>query len=55
MGLIYQTGWGATEGEIPDAVRRRHAIFQGDVRITTDGTTYTVSTARVFNVDEPGG
>lgn len=54
VGLVYQTAWGSTTGEIPEAVRRRQAIFQGDVVISTDGTTYTVSTARRFGVDGPG-
>lgn len=49
---IYQTNWGTTEGETPPQVRERQAIFQGDVVITTDGTTYEVSTRRRLPVDK---
>ncbi|MCH8851884.1 MAG: hypothetical protein IID41_04455 [Planctomycetes bacterium] len=48
---IYQTEWGTTRDPIPDMIRRRQAIFQGDIILTTDGTTYTISTSRTFDVD----
>jgi competence protein ComEC len=50
--LIYQTEWGTTRGEIPEIVRRRQAIFQGDIIITTDGKTFEISTSRSFEVDD---
>ena len=49
---IIQTSWGTTEGEIPETVRRRQAIYQGDIVIKTDGVTYEISTRRSFEVDE---
>lgn len=49
---IYQTEWGTSRGETPHAVRRRQAIFQGDVILTTDGQTYSISTNRSFDVDD---
>ena len=52
VSQIYQTNWGTTEGETPVEVRRRQAILQGDILLTTDGTTYTISTARAFAVDQ---
>jgi beta-lactamase superfamily II metal-dependent hydrolase len=51
VALIYQTNWGSTSGTTPATVRRRQAIFQGDVLLTTDGLTYEVSTRRRFPVD----
>lgn len=47
---IIQTSWGATEN-VSDAVRRVQAIYQGDVVISSNGETYTVSTSRTFKVD----
>jgi len=49
---IYQTAWGTTEGEMPADVRRHQAIMQDDIVVTTDGTTYEISTSRTFDVDE---
>ena len=49
---IYQTNWGTTEGEIALVVRRRQAIFQGDIVLTTDGQTFEISTTREFDVDQ---
>ena len=48
---IYQTEWGTTRDPIPATIRRRQAIFQGDVILTTDGTSYTISTSRSFDAD----
>ena len=48
---IYQTEWGTTRRSQRYEVRRRQAIFQGDVIITTDGQNYTISTQRTFDVD----
>ena len=52
VGLIVQTEWGSTSGTIPDDVRDRQAIYQGDVVIATDGNDYTISTNRTFSTDE---
>lgn len=49
---IYQTEWGTTRGETPGSVRARQAIFQGDIILTTDGTTFDISTSRIFDVDD---
>ncbi len=49
---IYQTEWGTTRGEIPEKVRRHQAILQGDIIIKTDGSLYSVSTSRTFDVDD---
>lgn len=51
---IYQTEWGTTEGQIPDAVRRKQAIYQGNILIKTDGSSFTVSTRRQYPTDEEG-
>ena len=39
------------EDETTEAVRIRQSIFQGDIILTTDGTTYTISTSRSFTTD----
>lgn len=49
---IYQTSWGTTTGSMPAEVRRRQAIFQQDVIVTSDGSSYDVSTRRRFQVDD---
>ena len=49
---IIQTSWGATVNQIPTAVRAHQAIYQGDIVIRSDGSTYTISTTRTFNVDQ---
>ncbi len=49
---VYQTEWGTTPGAIEDTIRRRQAIFQGDIVITSDGASYEVSTSRRFSTDE---
>jgi competence protein ComEC len=36
---IYQTSWGTTTGSMPAEVRRRQAIFQQDVIVTSDGSS----------------
>lgn len=46
---IIQTSWGDPEGAVSAAVRERQAIFQGDVKITSYGYGYHVSTSRWFN------
>ena len=51
VSRIYQTEYGTTEAETTEAVRIRQSIFQGDIILTTDGTTYTISTSRVFTTD----
>ena len=50
---IYQTELGNTkwheiDGRIPSEVRRRQAVFQGDVTITSDGESFEVSTSRRY-------
>lgn len=45
---IIQTAWGTTESLMPEPIRQIHAIYQGDVIVTTDGDDYTVSTSRSF-------
>lgn len=49
---IIQTEWGTTQGVIPESVRGRQAIYQGDIVLTTDGVSYDISTSRSFGVDE---
>ena len=49
---IFQTAWGTTEEIMPDPVRRVQAIYQGDIVISSDGTSYTVSTSRTFKTDD---
>ena len=48
---IIQTEWGTTTGKTPPEVRELQAIFQGDIVLTTDGTTYEISTSRSFQTD----
>ena len=49
---IYQTEWGTTRGETSENVRRRQAIFQGDIVITSDGFGFDIATSRHFPVDD---
>lgn len=48
---IIQTAWGTTQNIMPEPVRAVQAIYQGDVEITSDGSSYTVSTSRTFKSD----
>lgn len=43
---IFQTEWGTTRGEISLNVRDRHAIWQQDIGIRTDGQFYHIETDR---------
>ena len=49
---IVQTAWGTTEDVMPLAVRNVQAIYQSDVIITSDGSTFTLSTSRTFKTDK---
>ncbi len=51
VSRIYQTEYGTTEEETTENVRNRQSIFQGDIVLTTDGTTYTISTSHSFTTD----
>lgn len=52
VSRIYSTEWGTTKGTIPSSLRLRHAIFQGDVVLTTNGTEYFISTTQRFATDD---
>jgi hypothetical protein len=48
---IVQTAWGTTEELMPESVRRVQAIYQSDVVIRSNGTSFTLSTSRSFKTD----
>lgn len=49
---IFQTSWGTTEAKIPLPVRKIHAVYQGDIVISSDGDRFTISTERTFRTDD---
>ena len=49
---IVQTAWGTTTGVIPKHIRNIQSIYQNDVVIISDGDHFTLSTARIFEVDK---
>lgn len=48
---IIQTAWGKTANRVPDDVRNVHSIYQSDISIKSDGTTYDVFTSRRFQTN----
>ena len=49
--LVVQTEAGKTPLKIFQNMRVNRAVYQGDVIVTTDGTTYELSTFRLFQAD----
>jgi len=47
---IYQTERGETQGAISDAVVERRIISNGDIIVTSDGTSYEVTATRRFSI-----
>jgi beta-lactamase superfamily II metal-dependent hydrolase len=47
---IVQTSWGSTN-KIPDKIRKIHSVYQNDVVIRSDGSSFIVSTERKFKAD----
>ena len=45
---IYQTNQGATAGVIPEEIKAKQVISQGEIVITSDGFSYSVTVDRMF-------